>query len=173
MDVTLEILIPLDLKIDNVVLRDTFEFELPDSLGDTELDPENFISMFIQLDTKNGLPVEIETQVYFTDSTGMAWTVLDSLFDDSNRKILPSGILDPGGSGKVIARSDESVTITVDREMIDNIWDVENIIFEARLQTTPDDISGDPQFVKFYSGYSLYFKVGAGAEISITLEDTD
>ncbi len=170
MDLTLEVLVPMNLKIEDVVMKDTFEFEIPDSLGETELDPENFVSMFVQLDTKNGLPLEVEVQVYFVDSL---WAVQDSLFDDSNRKILPSGILDPGGSGKVITRNEESVTVTVDRDMIENIWDVENIIFEASLQTTPDETTGDPEFVKLYSGYSLYFKVAAGAEISITLEDSD
>lgn len=165
MSVNLEVLVPLHLKIEDVVLTDTFEFEFPDSIGDTRLETENFESMFIQLETKNGLPLDIDLQVYFMDSL---WNDLDSLFDDTNRNILPSGILDPA-TGRVIARSEGTVNITVDQARLERIWDTKNLILKAFVQTSENSL-GEVQYVKFYSEYSLYFKLGAGARISLTLD---
>ena len=164
MSVNLEVLVPLHLKIEDVVLTDTFEFEFPDSIGETPVETENLEFVYVQLDTRNGLPLDIDLQVYFVDS---AWDVLDSLFDDTNRNILPSGILD--ASGRVIARSDGSVKISIDQAKLDRIWDAKNIILKAFIQTTENSM-GEAQYVKFYSEYSLYFKLGAGARISITLD---
>ena len=69
--------------------------------------------------------------------------------------------------GRVLIRTDGSINVSVDQTKLDKIWDAENIIIKASIETTKNDL-GEVQYVKFYSEYSLSFKFGAGARISIT-----
>jgi hypothetical protein len=159
MTVNLEAVIPLHLRVEDVVLTDTFDFNLSEEVSDVS--PEDVKSLYIKLDTENGLPIDIETQVYFVDSN---WVRLDSLFDSSNRNILPSGILD--NDDRVIFRTQHSTEITLTQQQITNIWDATQIVFEVTVETKDD--TGTIRDVKFYSEYSLYFKLAAGAEVSFT-----
>ncbi len=159
LSVDVEARIPLDLKIEDVVLADTFEFSPFEDISD--IGPEDINSMTLTLDTENGLPLELDVQAYFMDSN---YVILDSLFDDTNRSILSSGELD--GSGKVIARTPGSSTVSLTQLQIENIWDAQNLLFKAWVETT-NDAMGAARDVKFYSEYSLYFKIGAGAEVSL------
>ena len=161
MTINVEAVIPMHLRIEDVVLTDTFEFDLSDD--DSDFGPENINSMYIQLDTENGLPIDLELQVYFVDSN---WVRVDSLFDSTNRNILPSGVLDT--DGRVIYRTVSSTLITLTQQQIQNIWDADNLIISAYVETK--DNTGTIRDVKFYSEYSLYFKLGAGAQISISNE---
>jgi len=161
MKVNFEAIIPIHLRIEDVVFRDTMEFNLSEDLDEEDIGPDDIKSMEMKLETSNGLPIDIEMQVYFADST--ASTVLDSLFDDTNRNILPAGILND--EGRVIVRRSNTTEVTLTRAQIQNIWDSRNIIVEAVVETK--DETGTIRDVKFYSEYSLYFKIGAGARVSI------
>ena len=157
--VGIETVIPIQLQAKDVILQDTFDFSLSD--GESDFDAENIKSLYIKLDTENGMPIDLDIQVYFVDNN---WNILDSLFDDTNRNVLPSGILDE--NGRVIFRTQNTTEITLTDDQIDNVWNAENMLFNALFETA----DGGDTPVKFYSNYAIGFKLGARAEISVTSE---
>ena len=115
--------------------------------------------------TENGLPLDLDLQVYFVDSIN--FEPVDSLFNDTNRTILLSGALD--ADDKIISPNANTSDVQLTRQQIQNIWDIGDIIIQANVETKD---SQDPnKYVKFYSDYSLYFRLSAEAEISLTIEE--
>ena len=79
MELELEFVLPLHLKTSGYALSDTIDFEL---FGEDGIDPEMIKFLQIDVGTDNGLPIEFELQLYFTDQN---YIVLDSLFDKDVR----------------------------------------------------------------------------------------
>ena len=88
----------------------------------------------------------------------------DSLFDNTSRHIMPSGVLDD--NDRVILPTPNTTQVTLTQQQIENIWDADDLIIKAYIETK--DNTGVIRDVKFYSGYSLYFKIGAGARVSLS-----
>ena len=87
---------------------------------------------------------------------------LDSLFNEQNWNILPSGVIDQ--DGKVIMTTYNEVEIPLTESQIDNVFLTEKIMIMIIAETT-DEGTRD---IKFYSNNSVVFKLGARAELSIT-----
>jgi hypothetical protein len=111
------------------------------------------------LATENALPLEASIQVYLMDDND---EILDSLFNEQNWNILPSGIVD--NDGKVIMPSYYEVDIPLTDSQIDNVFITEWVLFKIFMETT-DQGSRD---IKFYSSNYLSFQLGAKAELSFT-----
>lgn len=156
LDVNVEVVIPMHLRAEGLELADTFDFEIGDDKG---LGPENIKSFMFQLETENGLPLEVSTQVYFLDNND---DYLDSLFNEQNWNILPSGVID--GDGKVIMTTYNKVEVHLTASQIENVFMAVKIMIKAMMETT-DEGTKD---IKFYSTNSLGFKLGARAEVSVT-----
>ncbi len=161
LDVNLEIVIPMHLRAEGLELADTFDFELG---GEEGLNQGNIKSFMFQLETVNGLPLEISTQVYFMDRND---DYLDSLFNEQNWNILPSGVVDD--NGKVIMTTYNKVEVSLSESQIDKIFMADKIMIKALVETT-DQGTRD---IKFYSTNSLGFKLGARAEVFVSSEENN
>ncbi|MCF8327250.1 MAG: hypothetical protein K9I29_03065 [Bacteroidales bacterium] len=142
-----EVELPFFGSVENLVLRDTVDF----NLGEDAEDFGELQSADMQILIDNGFPIEADIQVYFADSNSV---VLDSLFEDGN---IISG--SPPGSPPSY-KSTESVSkrsyITKEKGSIDNIVDARKAIIKATLSTTNSGSSS----VKIYSDYNIGLKLG-------------
>jgi hypothetical protein len=159
--ISIEGLIPLDLRMEDVVLGDTFDFEISsDSTSDFSSDDVKY--MMMQIETDNGMPIDLGLQVYFIDST-QNWLRLDSLFG-VDKNIFESGVID--ADGRVIQKTNKVIEVELTRQQIDNALDANKLLFKAYIETA----EGGTRDVKFYGNYSLDFKLGTRIELSYTME---
>jgi len=142
-------------------MGETFDFEIG---GDEGFSRENIKSFMFQLETENGLPLEVSTQVYFMDSDE---NYLDSLFNEQNWNILPSGVIDD--DGKVIFTTYNKVEVPLTETQIDNVFIAEKIMITILVETSEQGTRD----IKFYSTNSLGFKLGARAEVSVTSDENN
>ncbi len=156
MSVDFEMVLPMDLRAEDFSLEDTVEFDLSD-IPDEEDDVE-IKSLQIRMETQNGMPVEINMQVFLTDSS---YHVIDSLF--TSRNVLPSGI-DLDEDGKIDYPSQEPpIVIDFSSNRIDRLRNTRHALVNATIETTDEG----QKLVKFYSYYEISFKLGVKAEASL------
>jgi hypothetical protein len=153
--------IPMDLRIEDFVLSDTFNFDLTED-EDADFTSENIDNLKMQMKTDNGMPLDLGLQLYFVDSA-QNWLTLDSLFAGPTN-ILESGKVDV--SGDVTESTPKDITIELTRSQIDNLMDADKLLMKAYAETA----EGGTRDVKFYADYALYFKLGAQVEINYTIE---
>ena len=167
MKINVEGLVPMHLRIQDVVLSDTFEnFLFSDE--DSEFNEDNIDYMKMRLEADNYMPLDIGIQVYFIDSTRFysgtqIWQPLDSLFG-ADRKILVSGAID--ANGRVIHASNHAAVVEMTRSQITNVVDSHKLLVKAFVET-PENETRD---VKFYSDYNVTFKLGTRIELNYTIE---
>jgi hypothetical protein len=161
LNVNVEGLVPLHLRIQDVVLTDTFDFDLF-SDEDTVFGPDNIDNMLIRMETDNFMPLDLGIQIYFID-TSRSWQPLDSLFGE-DKNVFLSGVVN--SSGRVILATNKVTEVEMSREQIKNVVDANKLLMKAYIETT-DNGSRD---VKFYSDYSLNFKLGTRIELHYTIE---
>ncbi len=160
--ISLEGLIPLDLRIEDVVLGDTFDFDLFSENEDSDFGPDDIDSMRIEMVTKNHMPIDLGIQVYFVDTT-RNWLRVDSLFGDDNY-IFRSGEVD--ANGKVTGATEKLTRVELSRSQIENILDANKILMKAYVDTY-DSQNRD---VKFHSGDYLDFKLKTRLKLNLILE---
>jgi hypothetical protein len=161
-DVGFEFILPLWFKADNFALEDTIDLDLMDIDQDA-----NFIEKVnILLEVSNGLPLEIDFQVYFLDSL---YNPVDSLFDDASRPIIRSGITDPL-TGEVIAPGINKSFVEYTKDDITTLNTVRYGVIRAGLKT-PSDASGDQFSVKFFTDYSVDFNLSVGVDVKANSND--
>ena len=159
LDVNVEVVLPMHLRAEGLEMAEVHDFDMG---GDEGLSRENIKSFMFQLETENGLPLEVSIQVYLMDADE---NILDSLFNDQNRNILPSGVVDD--EGRVIMPTHNEVEIPLSESQIDHVFITEKIMVMLMVETT-DQGTRD---IKFYSNNSLGFKLGAKAEVSVTSDE--
>lgn len=158
--INVEGLIPLDLRMEDVVLGDTFNFELSDTASDFSSDDIVFVRMTMK--TTNSMPLDLGIQLYFVDSIA-GWLPLDSLFG-ADHTIFKSGVTDD--NGRVILPTSKETVIELTRGQISNLVNANKILMKAYVETA----EGGTRDVKFYSGNSLKFSLGAEIEVSLKIE---
>jgi hypothetical protein len=151
--------LPMNLRVNDLVLQDTIDFKLGGEDEDRQLDIN---ALQVRIETDNGMPVDVDLQVYFADPL---YTILDSLYSDENRQILVSGELDP--TGRVIAPTNNVSIIDLSQDKIDNIMDAAYAFIQVTAETTNSGQSD----VRFFSDYNIGFKLGTRVEASIEIED--
>jgi hypothetical protein len=159
LDVTAEVVLPMHLRAEGLEMAEVYDFDMS---GDEGLSRENIKSFMFRLETENGLPLEVNTQIYLMDADE---DILDSLFNEQNRNILPSGVVDD--DGKVIMTTQNEVEIPLSESQIDHVFITEKIMVMLLVETT-DQGTRD---IKFYSNNYLRFQLGAKAEVSFTSEE--
>ncbi|MBN1252145.1 MAG: hypothetical protein JXR51_06455 [Bacteroidales bacterium] len=151
--IKMDLSIPLDLRMQNIVMQDTIEFSLGDS--DTTL----IESLILGIEMNNGFPISINTQFYFVDDE---YVVLDSLF--TNGLKIDAGLVDINGK---VNQNTETTTISETNDTrIKNILKSTNIIFKIILNTTDANLG---QNVKLYSNYEVGIKMGARFKLNPSL----
>lgn len=156
LDINLEVVVPMHLRAEGLELADTFDFNIS---GEGDFGRENVKSFLFHLATENALPLDASIQIYLMHGDD---EILDSLFNEQNRNILPSGIIDD--DGKVIMTTYKEVDVPLTDSQIDNVFMTEWLMVKIFMETT-DQGTRD---IKFYSNNSLGFKLGARAEVIIT-----
>jgi hypothetical protein len=151
--------LPMNLRVNDLVLQDTIDFSLSLDDEDMKLDIN---ALQVRIETDNGMPVDVSLQVYFEDSS---YNILDSLYSDGNRQILISGELDP--TGRVIAPTNNISIIDLSQGKIDNILDAAYALIQVTAETTNSGQSD----VRFFSDYNIGFKLGTRVEAAIEIED--
>ena len=153
----MEFLLPLDLKSSGFALQETFDFEVGADGVDTTIMKEARVSVT----TLNELPIEMELQVYLLDSNR---TVIDSVFE-GDAIILGASLVDD--QGILTQAVEETAVATFPVEKLGKLQEVFYMQFEARMITS--ELGG--KFVKFYSDYSLDFKLSMYANLRINTRE--
>jgi len=166
--VDFEVVLPMDLRAEDFSLEDTVEFDLYDLLkvdtsylsdDSTTLLIREVKSLEIRMETKNGMPVEINMQVYLVDSM---FNIIDSLFTPQTRNVLPSGI-DIDDDGKIDYPSENEIVLDFSSDRIDKIRDTKQTLVNGTFETTEEG----QKLVKFYSYYDISFTLGVKAEANL------
>ncbi|MFH2142027.1 MAG: hypothetical protein ABIJ97_06380 [Bacteroidota bacterium] len=150
-DMDLEIELPMWGNASFFALQDTTELDMEAIYGD--LDIIEYLKLRINVD--NGMPGEVEFQVYFTDSN---YVVQDSTFTPLTKQVVPSGVLD--GNGKVVQSTYKRTELLFDRSKIDKLKNVKYVLFRAYVYTT----NHATELVKFYSDYNIDIRVSMQAQ---------
>lgn len=149
--VDLKVELPLWGHASYFVLQDTFNLDLSDVFKSA--DEITWVNFRFNID--NGMPTEVGTQVYFTDSL---YNIIDSVFTPDNMQIIESGILD--GAGKVVQATHKTTDVKYTKDRIDNLKNVKYVFVRGYIHTT-DKAS---RLVRFYSNYDFRLKFGVQAE---------
>lgn len=164
--INIEALVPLDLRIRDVELGDTFDFSFGGEDEEQPIEPENIKSMEILMETDNFMPLDLGVEVFFylVDSAGN-WQKLDSLFRD-DRYIFQSGKVD--ADGRVEEATNKVTPIGLDSTQISNLLDANRLLLRAYVETGNSDT--DTAYVKFYDNYWFEFSMGARVELEYETE---
>lgn len=161
-DIDFEFIIPLWFKADNFALEDTIDLDLTDIDDDAD-----FIEKVnIMLEVSNGLPLDIDFQIYFLDET---YNSVDTLFAEDARPVISSGVLDPS-TGKVLYPGTKTSMVEYTKEEITNLNTVRYAIIRAGLKTPPDS-NGDLYAVKFFTDYVVNFNISVGVDVKANSND--
>src|SRR4030042_1824542 len=136
--VDFEVVLPMDLRAEDFEVEDTVDFDLsdiPDENDDFEIK-----SLQIRMETTNGMPVEINMQVVLVDTF---YNVLDSLFTEETKNVLPSALVDE--NGKVLAPSQNEVLFDFPPDRLDLIRNSRHAMVSGTFETTDEG----QQMVKF------------------------
>ena len=154
--VDLKVELPLWGHASYFVLQDTFDLNLQDMFDNT--DEISWVNFRFNID--NGMPTEVGTQVYFTDSL---YNIIDSVFTPDNMQIIESAVLD--GAGKVAQATHKTTDVKYTKDRIDNLKDVKYVFVRGYIHTTDKAA----RLVRFYSDYDFRLKFGIQAEGKATM----
>lgn len=142
--------LPLYGRANNFTVYDTIDLDL-DS-GDSQVSSASF-----RLHTENELPVDINTQVYFTDSN---FNIIDSLNSAFNTPIIASAPIDSDGNSIGMTEASTDFEITEDR--YSRIADqATKILLKAAISTTDDGIKS----VRIHADDDFTMKLGVKARL--------
>ena len=153
-----ELVLPLYGYADLILIMDTLDFIFDDFYDNP---PEEIKSLTFRLNFTNGLPVDVNFQVYFADEGGV---ILDSLFTDLQDPLrLVQGATDTDGDGKADPIESDPVEVTLNRDRIDRISSTRYIFLTGGFSTVGFDDT-PPENVRFFTDYFFTAYLGAIAE---------
>jgi hypothetical protein len=143
---SLELEIPMVLKINNMQFKDTVDNFIKDNGNNNTVNPEDFKFLRINIAAKNGFPLGVSLKM--------------SLFDSSDNTIIKTvnadGIFDPAAvdsNGKVTVAAESSTSIELTKDFFSSVNKADKIIFWFTLISA----GGGSQEVKIYSDYRIKF----------------
>jgi hypothetical protein len=143
---SLELEIPLDLKVNNLQFKDTVDNFIKDNGNDNPANPEDFQFLRINISAKNGFPLGVSLKM--------------SLYDSSTKTIKSTvnanSILDPAAvdsNGKVTVAAESSTSIEFTKDFFSSVNKADKIIFWFTLNS----VGSGSQAVKIYSDYRINF----------------
>jgi len=144
---SLEIEVPLDLRINNIQFADTIDNFLNDDSDDSQVDISNFGLLRINLSANNGFPLGVSLKMSLYDSvTGKVKNTINAA------DILKAAPVD--GTGKAVGSAETNTSIEFTKDFFKSVNSADKIIFVFTLNTTENG-SKD---VKIYSDYRIGFK---------------
>jgi len=160
-DVDVKFTLPIWGSADFLIMQDTLAFDFLDFYEDN---PDEIKKLTFRLNFTNGFPVNLNSQIYFTDEN---YSVLDSLFTD--HKVVSAGE-DTNNNGKVNPVQNEPLNVVFTSDKIDNIRNSKYIIIWGQVNTTNSD-QVPPEPVKFFSDYFLKVYLGVIVDLEINTGD--
>ncbi len=142
--IAIEADLPLYGTASNFVLQDTIQFS-PGSFVTS-----NVQSALFQIYTSNGMPIDVNMQIYFTDSL---YHKLDSLVIP-NQLIIRSGVLN--AAGIVIAPTQYTYRTTLTKARLAKLGNATHLLIKDVESTTNKGATN----VKIYSNYRIDLKLG-------------
>ena len=156
--VDFEVILPIWIKAEGFTLDQTYPFDFEENFGEST-DIIDYLRF--TMDAVNQLPLEVKMQVYFLDENS---NTLDSLF--SNDDLLLPASLDE--ESKVDQATEQSKSVEFTKEKIERIKPTRELLIQA-TGTTADPESD--LYVKFYSYYTVDFKLKMKADLTINSRD--
>lgn len=158
---SLEIEIPMELKINNLQFTDTVDnFIKDDNNGsDNPLNPADFQLLRIYVSAKNGFPL----------GASLKMSLYDSSTQSVKNTVEAAGILAPApvdSNGKVTGATETSTIIEFTRDFFASVNKADKIIFRFTLNST----GNGTQNVKIYSDYRINFKAALVVKPDINLK---
>ena len=161
-NIDFEFILPLYFKADNFALLDTIDLDLID----IDEDADFIESVSVMLEVSNGLPLDIDFQLFFLDSV---YNHVDSLFSDNSQPVISAGIIDPL-TKTIIAPGIKTSLVEYTDEEISALNTVRFGVIRAGLKT-PTDSNGDLVSVKFFTDYSVDFNLSVGVDVKANSND--
>ncbi len=152
--VDLDVELPLDLGCSKVEFKDTMDLDLS-QVEDLE---DKVKSLLLRTSFENGMPIDLNLQVYFLTET---YQHVDTLFAAGSDNTIKSGELNQ--AGKVIKPTRKILDSQFSKTEIEKLKTVRNAIVKANIATT----GGGTTYVKFYSNYTLKVTFGVQTELEI------
>ena len=161
-DVDFEFVLPLWFKADSFALEDTIDLDLTN----IEDDADFIEKVNIMLEVSNGLPLDIDFQLYFLDEN---YNPVDTLFAENARPVISSGIIDPTDN-TVVSPGVKTSLVEYTNDDLNKL----NTVMYGRIRAglkTPSDGNGDLASVKFFTDYSVDFNVSVGIDVRANSND--
>jgi hypothetical protein len=158
---SLEIDIPLALRMNNLQFADTIDNFLKDkSTGnDNPLKPEDFQLLSINISAKNGFPLGVSMKMSLYNSSTKA----------SISTVNANSILEPApvdSNGKATGQTETSTSIEFTKEFFSSVNNADKVIFSFTLNST----GNGSQDVKIYSDYRINFNASLVVKPDINLK---
>jgi hypothetical protein len=147
--VNLNLSIPLDVKADNLKLRDTFNF----ALGNSPKEIENIKDGILYLIAYNKFPMQAQISLLAYDSLG---NVLDTLL---NNVYIPAAPTDQNCRANTAKKTVIPINLPTDK--IKNLFNVRKAVLTATFDTKTNNPTCDGNFYKIYLDYKLDAKITA------------
>ena len=141
--VSVDVELPLEGTVNNLVLQDTLDLDLADLADVTSAEFKSVIA--------NDFPADITLQSYFYDENNV---LIDSLFEE--RLVLPAANLD-GVSGKTVPGEDVITFTDFDETRVDALEKGKKVLVNVKINT--EQASSGPLWI--YNDYAIRFKLGA------------
>jgi len=158
-DIGFEFVLPVWFKTNDFALQDTIELDMGD-LGDIT---DMIEQANILLTASNGLPIDIDLQVYFVDSL---YAPVDTLFGIDQQPLIKSGILD--ADNIVQYPGTKTILVQYTGDEIANLETVRYAFIKAGLRTPQYD---ENVYVKFFNYYKIDFKISVDVDLKINTRD--
>ena len=161
-DVDLEFILPLYFKADSFVLKDTIGLDLLN----VDEDADFIERVNIMLKVSNGLPLDIDFQLYFLDSL---YNPVDTLFTEGSQPVIASGLIDDI-THEVTEPGVKTSLVEYTNDEINRLNTVKYGLIRAGLKT-PDDNNGNLVSVKFFTTYTVDFNLSVGIDVKANTND--
>ncbi len=141
--VNVDVELPLEGSINNLVLQDTVDLDLNDLKDVTSAEFKSVIA--------NDFPADITLQSYFYDDRNV---LLDSLFEE--RLLLPAAQVDPS-TGRAMSGEEITTFENFAEGRFDQLKNGRKVLVNVKINT--QQASSEPLWI--YNDYGIRFKIGA------------
>ena len=157
---SLEIDVPMELKINNLQFTDTLDNFIKDDSknSDNPLKPEDFQFVRVIFSAKNGFPLGASLKMSLYDSATQ--TIKNTV--DATDFLAPATV---DSNGKVTGVTETSTEIEFNKEFFSSVNKADKIIFRFTLNST-----GNARIVKIYSDYRINFNAALVVKPDIKLK---
>lgn len=149
---------PLYGSATGISLTDTLELSLGEDFEEAEVE-----KALLKVKISNEFPLEADVQVYFADEN---YQLLDSLFEEDQKKIIVACDIDAGGSLVPGGAGVYDEVIIVDKARFNHLLDTKYLLVHANMSTKKTG-NGYPD-VRLKADYKLSVEMGIQTKFNLT-----